>query len=110
VRESGFFSYTASAGTHTRKPGKVSGDTEQRHHNFTFALFVLSRGVKHIFLAVKRRPITICSIKRNENFFSLVFFRVLKRAVLSRVHRVEGGHERHENKKTVEKSFFFYRT
>jgi hypothetical protein len=34
----------------------------------------------------------------------MFFFRVLKRAVLSRVRRVEG----HENKKTVEKSCSFF--
>jgi hypothetical protein len=39
----------------------------------------------------QNKLITICSIKRKENFFSLVFFRVLKRAVLARVRRVEGG-------------------
>jgi hypothetical protein len=43
--------------------------------------------------------------KKKGKLFFTVFFRVLKRAVLSRVRRVEGGG--HENKKTVEKSFFF---
>jgi hypothetical protein len=38
-----------------------------------------------------RIGITICSIKKK--FFSLVFFRVLKRAVLSRVRPGEGVHE-----------------
>jgi hypothetical protein len=44
--------------------------------------------------------------KKKGKLFFTVFFRVLKRAVLSRVRRVEGGG--HENKKTVEKSFFFF--
>ena len=58
--------------------------------------------------------ITICLIKRKENFFSLFFFRVLKRAVLARVRRVEGGGTSAKTalfstreKNPVLKSFFF---
>jgi hypothetical protein len=53
--------------------------------------------------------ITICSIKRKENFFSLVFFSSAKRAVLSRLRRVEGGARflAREQKKSGKKFFLF---
>jgi hypothetical protein len=55
---------------------------------------MLNRAVTFLFSFLEvqfKTLITICSIKRKENVFSLGFFRVRKRAVLSRVPGGGGG-------------------